>query len=97
MASSLDKLSSNLTDEQYKNLKQFYGGNFKLMRRKGIFPYKFLNCWERFDESQLPSKDEFYSKLNMNGITDEDYKHAQEVWKRITPEDDKTDYTWRLS
>ena len=26
----------------------------------------------------------------MEGITDEDYKHAQEVWKRITPEDDKT-------
>ena len=26
----------------------------------------------------------------MGGITDEDYSHAQEVWKLITPEDDKT-------
>ena len=63
---------------------------FKLMRRKGTFPYEFLNSWERFDETKLPPKDEFYSNLNMDGITDEDYNHAQEVWKRITPEDDKT-------
>ena len=90
MSSSLDKLSSNLTDDQCKSLKQFYGDNFKLMRRKGSFPYEFLNSWERFDETQLPPKNEFYSNLNMGGITDEDYSHAQEVWKLITPEDDKT-------
>ena len=90
MSSSLDKLSSNLTDDQCKSLKQFYGDNFKLMRRKGSFPYEFLNSWERFDETQLPPKNEFYSNLNMGVITDEDYSHAQEVWKLITPEDDKT-------
>ena len=47
MASSLDKLSFNLTDEQCKNLRWFYGDNFKLMRRKGTFPYEFLNQLEK--------------------------------------------------
>ena len=36
-----------------------------------------MNNWERFDETLLPNKEDFYSSLNMEGITDVDYRHAK--------------------
>ena len=83
MASSLDKLSSNLTDEQCKILKKEYPDNdiFKLMRQKGVYPYEYIDGWSKFDETKLPNKDKFYSKLTKSDITDEQYKHAKKVWQ----------------
>ena len=82
MASSLDKLASNLDDDQCKNLREFYKGEdiFRLMRRKGVYPYKYMDGWKKFEETSLPPKDAFYSRLNMKGISDQDYEHAQQVW-----------------
>ena len=40
-----------------------------------------MNTWERFDEASLPNKEEFYSSLNMDEITDVDYMHAKKVFK----------------
>ena len=39
-----------------------------------------MDSWERFDETKLPTRDSFYSKLNGVGISDEDYQHAETVW-----------------
>ena len=51
------------------------------MLRKGVYPYEYMNTWKRFDETSLPEKEDFYSNLNMEDITDADYKHAKRVWK----------------
>ena len=40
-----------------------------------------MDNWERFNEAPLPDKESFYSELNKEGITDDDYVHAQKVWK----------------
>ena len=40
-----------------------------------------MNSWKRFDEASLPDKKVFYSKLNLEHITDEDYIHAQKVFE----------------
>ena len=40
-----------------------------------------MDSWERFNETSLPDKESFYSELNKEDITDEDYAHAQKVWK----------------
>ena len=40
-----------------------------------------MDSWERFDEDSLPLRKEFYSKLTLQDITIEDYKHAKDVWK----------------
>ena len=40
-----------------------------------------MDSWERFNEESLPDKESFYSNLNLESITDEDYVHAQKVWK----------------
>ena len=51
--------------------------------RKGIYPYEHVDSWERFNETNLPSKDKFFSKLNDSGISDEDYSHALNVWEKF--------------
>ena len=45
-----------------------------------------LCSWENFEESKVPPKNAFYSKMNMKGINDNDYENAQQVWNRTTPE-----------
>ena len=53
---------------------------FIWMLRKGIYPYEDMDSWEKFDETTLPPKESFYSNLNLEDISDEDYAHAQKVW-----------------
>ena len=45
------------------------------------YPYKYIDSWERFNETSLPNIESFYSELNKEDITYEDYTHAQKVWK----------------
>ena len=49
--------------------------------RKVIYPYEYIDSWKRFDEKTIPPKEAFYSKLNLENITDKDYKHVKEVWE----------------
>ena len=53
---------------------------FALLLRKGVYPYEYMDSWKRFKEESLPDKESFYSELNNEHITDEDYAHAQKVW-----------------
>ena len=39
-----------------------------------------MDSWKRFNETELPSKDKFYSTLNLEDISDDDYAHAINVW-----------------
>ena len=39
-----------------------------------------MDSWKRFKEESLPDKESFYSKLNKEHITDDDYAHAQKAW-----------------
>ena len=39
-----------------------------------------MNLWDRFNETELPSKEGFYSKLNDENIYDEDYERAKQIW-----------------
>ena len=52
-----------------------------LLLRKGVYPYEYMDEWEKFDETKLPQKEEFYSNLNMEHITDADHIHAKRVCK----------------
>ena len=51
------------------------------MLRKGVYPYEYMDIWEKFNETSLPSKKGFYSKLNMENIDDIDYRHGNNVFK----------------
>ena len=54
---------------------------FVLLLRKGFYPYEYADTWEKFSEISLPSKEDFYSNLNMEDISDIDYRHANNVFK----------------
>ena len=56
---------------------------FVLLLRKEVYPYEYVDNWERFSEISLPSKEDFYSNLNMEDINDIDYRHANNVFKRF--------------
>ena len=40
-----------------------------------------MDDWEKFNETSLREKEDFYSHLNMEDITDADYVHAKKVCK----------------
>ena len=82
MATSLDSLVKNLPKESFKNLTEFYEGDeLKLLLRKGVFPYDWFDNFGRLSSTSLPPKEAFHSILNHSDITEEDYKHAQNVWE----------------
>ena len=54
---------------------------FILLLRKGVYPYEYMDNWERFNETLLPIKESLYSNLNMENIDDIDYKHGSNVFK----------------
>ena len=47
---------------------------------KRFYPYECMDSWDKFDEIILPPKEAFYSNLNLEDISNEDYAHAQKVW-----------------
>ena len=47
--------------------------------QKGVHPYNYMSSIEKFNETELPEKEDFHSKLNDCKISDEDYEHAQKV------------------
>ena len=56
---------------------------FILLLRKGVYPYEYMDNWEKFDETSLPNKKSFYSSLNMENIDDTDYRHGNNVFKKF--------------
>ena len=88
MATSLDSLANNLSDNMFNNLSYFYEeqAKLKLLKRKGVYPYDYMDCFERLSETTLPTIESFYSELNKSGISEDNYTHAQNVWETFEME-----------
>ena len=80
LQTSLANLVSNLSQDDFHNTKYVFRSNTSLLTRKGVYPYDYVSSFDKLSETQLPPKDEFYSKLNDEDISDEDYQHAINVW-----------------
>ena len=75
--------SLNKLIESFPSIYQFCNGHlneFVISIRKGVFPYEYMDSREKFNETALSPKKDFYSNLNLENISDEDYVHAQKVW-----------------
>ena len=92
--SNLDYIK--IKNEKYFNCNSYYKKKFNkdlmkkfnndlnkfiLLLRKGVYPYEYMDSWEKFNETSLPSKEDFYSNLNMEDIDDIDYRHGNNVFK----------------
>ena len=82
MNASLASLVSNLVDENFIETKKAFRERWELFKKKGVFPYEWLDSVEKFKES-LPGKDAFYSQLTRTGISEEEWEHAQKVWNEM--------------
>ena len=54
-----------------------------LLLRKGVYAYEYMDSWERFSETSLPEKKSFYSNLNMENITDIDYRYTKNILSKF--------------
>ena len=60
MNSSLDKLVTNLSDEDFKYLvKEFGPHNLEILNQKGAYPYEYMKSFKRFNEDKLPARKYF--------------------------------------
>ena len=78
-----NKLDKELK-KKFKNTFKFFNNDINnpiLLLRKGFYPYEYMDDWEKFIETTLPEKEEFYSSLSMEEFTDADYMHGKRVCK----------------
>ena len=81
MSSSLEALVNNLPKDAFKNLiKYFTPKQAEILKQKGFYPYEYMDSEEKFNDTKLPPREAFYSKLSGKGITEKDYEHAGNVW-----------------
>ncbi len=100
MAFSLEKLTESLkmkTSDPYTkftNMKSFFNeGEMKLIARKGFYLYEFIDEHAKLTYQGLPPKEVVYSKVKLGGISDQDYKHAENVYNTFKCKD-FGDYHW---
>lgn len=89
MSSALGRLSDNLweggkgKDKFVETVKHFGKRNLSWVTRKGVYPYEYMDSFEKFEETQLPPIEAFYSKVSGCGISQEDYDYALKMWTRF--------------
>ena len=100
MTASLEKLTESLkakTGDTYAKFKimkaNFTDEELALIGRKGFYPYEFVDSSEKLTHKGLPPREAFYSQVRLEGISEEDYKHAQNVYSSFKCKD-FGDYHW---
>ena len=88
LSCSLQRLGSNLLAAGRDNFKQLLGeftaypdDEVTLLLGKGVYPYDYMDKFERFEEEQLPTRERFYNRLRDSECTPADYAAAQNVWQ----------------
>ena len=70
--------------QKFANTYQFCNGDLNklaLLLKKDVYPYEYMESWEKFNETSMPSKENFYSEAILEDITHKDYADALKVLK----------------
>ena len=70
--------------ERFANTHKFCNNNinkFIMLLRKGVYPYEYMDGWDKFNEKIIPSKELLYGNLTLENISEVDYMHANNVFK----------------
>ena len=73
--------------ERFANTYKFCDNDldkFIMLLRKGVYPYEYIDEWDKFSEKIIPGKESFYSNLTLEDITETDYAHANNVFKKFS-------------
>lgn len=81
---SLSELASNLPKEKFNFTKMYYNEDeMRFVTRKGVYPYEYTCSWDKLEEVELPSKENFKNSLTLTDVSDEDYKFAKDVYVKF--------------
>eukprot|EP00794_Sanderia_malayensis_P013236 gene13236-biopygen10557 len=90
LSRGLAELANNVPDNELTLVNEYlrttwnnvdFDEGFRLLKRKGVYPYDWVDSVEKMGVTSLPSQEEFYNELNDCGINDDDYEHVQKVWQ----------------
>ena len=85
-----NKVGKSCVNPVYNNFKytseEFKGTKLHLMSKKGVYPYDYMDSFEKFNQTELATKEQFYSVQNAQHITNDEYDHAKKVWKAFSIE-----------
>eukprot|EP00794_Sanderia_malayensis_P001715 gene1715-biopygen1568 len=108
LSRGLEELANNVPDDELTLVNEYlrrtwnhvdFDEGFRLLSRKGVYPYDWVDSVEKMDVTSLPVQEEFYNELNDCGINDDDYKHAQKFGNSldVTPSRIIKNSTWYLT
>lgn len=86
MVDSLGNLAKTLAENKTRfreTAKIFHRNTLDLVKRKGVFPYEYVDSWNKLNERFPPPKSKIYYSLLYEEVSDEDYSHAQNVWNKF--------------
>jgi hypothetical protein len=88
MGSSLENLVENLykgqnVDRFMRMQCEWQGEELDMLLKKGVYPYEYMNRWEKFDKKRLPGKSAFYSSLYEEEVNEKDYSRACKVFDKF--------------
>ena len=79
------KKSNKELVERFANTYKFCNNGinkFIMLLRKGVYPYEYIDGWDKFNEKIISSKELIYSNLTLENISETDYAHANNVFKK---------------
>ena len=88
LSTSLEELVSLLLKsgkDNFVHTTAHLGTDDDIIFAKGFYPYSYVyvNSWEKFAETQLPSINKFHDKLNNEPLSAKDYLRAHDTWDRF--------------
>ncbi|XP_050547322.1 uncharacterized protein LOC126909005 [Daktulosphaira vitifoliae] len=82
LQASLSKLTATLSTPDFVHTHKVFE-SLELVTRKSVFPYEYVDCWERLEETRLPPRDQFYSSITHQTVSEEDYEHGKKMWQHF--------------
>ncbi|XP_052741550.1 uncharacterized protein LOC112046691 isoform X1 [Bicyclus anynana] len=82
LSCKLETLSNNLNNQDFIELRRNFQNenDFFFLKRKGVYPYDYMTSFDSLKLTSLPTQKHFFSTLTNSAVSDDDYKHATDVW-----------------
>ena len=82
MGMSLEKLANILPEDRFIYTRDYFTDEeqFNLVKKKGVYPYDYMDSFSKFNDTELPSYEDVYSILDDENISESQYQHAKDVW-----------------